>query len=99
MKVSILSISAGNNISSKNKLTTNLCACEVPNFFIKNQVVSDTLLSDPMIQLSTPCGTSTTQTCAIVKSGTHLYFVKGLLPRAGNTYSMAGNTEVGFSDE
>lgn len=78
MKVSILSISAGNNISPKNKLTTNLCACEVPNFFIKNQVVSDTLLSDPMIQLSTLCGTPTTQTCAIVKTGTHLYFVKGL---------------------
>lgn len=33
MKVSVWSILAGNNISPKNKLATNLCACEVPKSF------------------------------------------------------------------
>lgn len=58
------------------------------------------LLSDPVIQLSTLCGAPPTQTGATdFKTGTHLYFAKGPLPKAGNTYNMAGNTEVGFSDE
>ena len=58
------------------------------------------LLSDPMIQLSTLCSTPTTQTGATdFKTGTHLHFVKGPLPKAGNTYNMAGNTEAGCSDE
>lgn len=58
------------------------------------------LLSDPMIQLSTLCGTPATKTGATdFKTGTHLYFVEGTLPKAGYTYNMAVNTDVGFSDE
>lgn len=54
------------------------------------------LLSDPMIQLSTPA----TKTGATdFKTGTHLYFVKGRLPKAGYTYNMSMNTDMGFSDE
>lgn len=90
----------GNDIPPIKKLTTNLCDCEVPKFFIRNQKVSGKLFSYPVIQLSTLRGTPNARTEATdLKTGTHLYFVKGPFPKAGNTYNMAGNAEVGFSDE
>lgn len=95
-----MSISAGNDIPPIKKLTTNLCDCEVPKFFRRNQKVSGKLFSDPVIQLSTLRGTPTTRTGASgFKTGTHWYFVKGPFPKAGNTCNTAGEAEVGFSDE
>lgn len=89
-----------NNISPKNKLTPNLCACEVPKFFIKKQKVSGTLPPAPAIQLNTLCSTTTTQTGATgFTSGNHVYFVKGPSPTAGDPHHVAGNTGVGFTDK